>query len=165
VSEVKLEAVQPLAFYGTPMQPKIPVRFVKIPLHQLGVSRRGAVYMLKLDVSDMTREKAKEALEQLVKGLDEKFHAKTVYAAAYKNEIYLQVRGSPFAWAAVLAWLPVILAAIGVILFGVAVWQIIAPVPTWVWATLVIGGALVLFGPAIGEWILAEVEKARRRVV
>jgi hypothetical protein len=71
--------------------------------------------------------------------------------------------GSPFSWLALLAWLPTILGLLGIILFGVSVWQAVAAIPSWVWAMLIISGVLILVGPAIGEFILKEVEKARKR--
>lgn len=157
------ESQQALALYGKPMQPKIPVAWKQIPLESLKVAPRGSMYTLELDVSDLTAEKAVEALNTLAKELKEKFNIQIIYGAATKNRIYLQIKGSPFSWLALLAFLPTILGLIGVILFAVTVWQAVAAIPSWVWSTLIISGALILLGPPIGEWIISQVEKARAR--
>jgi len=156
--------VQPLAVLGAPPQPRVPIRFEKVPLHELKVGRKGAVYLIKLDVSELTKEKAAKALEELKKGLEERFGIRLLYGATTKNEVWLVIRGSPFSWLALLAWLPFILGLLGIVLFGVSVWQAIASIPPWVWATLIIGGALLIFGPAIGEWVLELAERPRRKV-
>ncbi len=157
----KIEAVSPLAFYGEP--PKLPLNWTPLRMENLAVGRKGSIYLLKLDVSTLTQEKALQALNTLTAEMENKFGIKTIYGRADSNAIYLIIRGSPFSWLALLAWLPVILGLLGIILFGVSVWQAITAIPSWVWATLIIGGALILFGPAIGEFILGQVEKARRK--
>lgn len=159
---MELEVVNALATYGSPIRPMVPVKLVQIPLDKLKVARKGSIYLVKLDVSEMTAEKAAQALEALAKGLREEFGATLLYGKATKNEIYLQVAGSPFSWLALLAWLPTILGLLGIALFMVSVWQVIASVPSWIWATLVISAALILFGPAIGELVLRAVEGERR---
>ncbi len=158
MSALEVEEIRTLALYGEPL--KI-ATWKRLPIESLKVARKGTFYMLELDVSDLTPEKAAEAINALAKGLKENFNAQLIYATATKNKIYLQIRGSPFSWLALLAWLPTILGILGIILFGVSVWQAITSVPSWVWATLIIGGALILIGPTIGEWILSMVEKAR----
>jgi len=153
-----LETQQTLALYGKPLQL---VAWKPIPIESLKVAPRDSIYTLELDVSDLTPEKAVEALNTLAKELKEKFNIQLIYGRASKNKIHLQIKGSPFSWLALLMWLPTILGLLGIILFGISVWQAITAIPSWVWATLIIGGALVLFGPAIGEWIIGQVEKAR----
>ncbi len=153
------ESVRTLALYGEPL--KI-AAWKRLPPENLKVAPKGTFYTLELDVSDLTPEKAVEALNMLAKNLEKNFKARLIYANASKNKIYLQIKGSPFSWLALLAWLPTILGMLGIILFGVSVWQAITSIPSWVWAMLITSGALVLFGPRIGEWILDQVEKARR---
>ena len=152
----ELEAVQPLAFYGEP--PK-PLNWTPLRMENLVVGRRGSIYLLKLDVSTLTQEKALQALNTLTAAMKNEFGIKTIYGRAEPNAIYLIIQGSPFSWLALLAWLPVILGLLGIILFGISVWQAITAIPSWVWATLLISGALILFGPAIGEWILERWKK------
>jgi hypothetical protein len=154
-----LELEETLAFYGQPPQPKIPIKYEPIPLGNLKIAPKGSMYLIQLDVSPLTQDKAVEALNRLTAEMKTKFGIQTLYGKAAKDKIYLLIKGSPFSWLALLAWLPVILGLLGIVLFGVSVWQAIAAIPSWVWACLVIGGALIILGPAIGNWILSEVEK------
>lgn len=156
------EGLRVLAVYGRPLQPRAPVKFVQVPLEGLRVARRGSIYLIKLDVAGMRAEVAPTVLEALAKGMREEFGATVIYGAATGDAIYLQVAGSPFSWPALLSWLPALLSLFGIALLLVSVWQVVASVPSWVWATLVTAGALILFGPAIGELILSAVEGARR---
>jgi hypothetical protein len=146
-----------LALIGQP--PKIALNWVQVPIQNLKVASKGSVYHLKLDVSTLTQDKAVEALNRLTSEMKLKFGIKTIYGKAEPNTIHLIIMGSPFSWLALLAWLPTILGLIGIILFGVSVWQAIAAIPSWVWACLVIGGALIILGPPLGEWILKQVER------
>jgi len=63
---------------------------------------------------------------------------------ADKQEIILQIKGSPFPWAAVLAALPAILAVLGIVILFIAVFVVMAHVPGWAYA-LVAAGLLALF--------------------
>ena len=120
---------------------------------------RGA-YVLHVSVQGLTRENAAQALERVGEAV-ERAGGKLLYAAADSSSIKAVVHGSPFAWATLLSLLPTLLFLAGVVVLGVMIWQIVASVPSWVWATMLIGLALVLFGPAIGELILGAVERAR----
>jgi len=155
-------AGMPVAYFGCPVELRLPVRKVAVSPERLKVGRKGKIYEVEITVSPtLTAEKAREALQTLICGLAEQFHIKTIAATATENVIRLQIMGSPFSWAALLAWLPTILALIGLVMVGVSVWQVIATVPSWVWALLVIGGATFLIGPIIGEWILSEYERIK----
>jgi len=145
------------ATLGSLPKPLIPVQFTPVNPENLKLGK--GMYIIHLNVSGFTREKAFEALSKLREGLEQKFGIRTLYAVADSNSIKMVIHGSPFSWLALLAWLPVILGLLGIVLFGVSVWQAIAAIPSWVWACLVIGGALIILGPAIGNWILSEVEK------
>jgi hypothetical protein len=157
----QLELEETLAFYGQPPQPKIPIKYELIPLGNLKVAPKGSMYIIQLDVSPLTQDKAVEALNKLTAEMKTKFGIQTIYGKATKDKIYLLIKGSPFSWLALLAWLPTILALIGIILLGISVWQAITAIPSWVYATLIIGAALILVGPTIGDLILRQVEKAR----
>ncbi|MEM2163691.1 MAG: hypothetical protein QXR62_04625 [Candidatus Bathyarchaeia archaeon] len=154
-----MESLNAIALYGQPIHPIFPMKFVPIPPERLKIAPKGTIYMLKLNVSDLTNEKAAEALNTLAKDLKEKFGITLLYGKATKNEIHLQIKGSPFNWLALLAWLPTILGLLGITLFAVSIWQAIAAIPSWVWATLAISVALILFGPPIGELILQQIER------
>jgi len=163
--EVKLEDLPEeawIASYGVPADARLPITRMPIPREKLTVGRKGAIYDVAIEVSPlMTPEKAEEAIRMLVSGLAKEFGIKTIAAKAFKDKICLQIMGSPFSWATLLAWLPTILALIGLTMVGVSVWNAIVSVPSWVWALLVIGTATFLIGPIIGEWILTEYEKGK----
>lgn len=151
-----------LALYGSPLEAGRPAFWIQVPTGSLRTARRGSVYMLQLDVSPLTREKADEAVRRLAEGLREKFNAELLYARAESNRLSLQIRGSPFSWLALFAWLPAILGLLGITIFGISVWQMVTSIPTWVWATMAIGAALIVLGPSIGEWILSSMERMRK---
>jgi hypothetical protein len=151
--------------YGT--QPSFTASTMKIPIPidklQTMTAPKGAIYEIKLSTSQLTPEKASEAIEKLRTEMKEKFGIDLIYAEATENSINLIIRGSPFTWAALLAYLPTILFIIGIILLGVSVWQITTAIPPWVWFLLITGAALFLFGPAIGNLILQSIEKTRKK--
>jgi hypothetical protein len=151
------ESVNVLALVGQP--PRMPLNWAPVPMQNLRVAPKGSAYYLKLDVSTLTQDKAVEALNGLTSEMRSKFGIKTIYGKAEPNAIHLIIMGSPFAWLALLAWLPTILGLLGIILFGVSVWQAVAAIPSWVWAWLAIGGALIILGPPLGEWILKQAER------
>jgi hypothetical protein len=154
--------IKTLAILGAPPSPMIPMTFKPVEISQLVVARKGDIFLLKLDVDRLDENKAKRALETLSKEMARNFGIRTIFARATENEIHLMIMGSPFAWAALLLWLPTILGLLGIVLFAISVWEAIVSVPSWVWALLIISGGLILFGPIIGEWIIGQVERARR---
>jgi hypothetical protein len=147
------------AVIGSMPSPILPLDFTPIDLTEAKVGR--GMYVLHLNVQGMTREKAYSVLEKLKEGV-EGVGARLLYAIADSNSIKMVIHGSPFSWAALLALLPMLLALAGMILLGVGAWQAITAIPSWVWAALIIGGALLILGPPIGEFILGYIEKARR---
>jgi hypothetical protein len=44
-----------------------------------------------------------------------------------------------------------ILTLVGIAIMFTSVWQVISTVPSWIWALLVIGAAMVFLAPAIGR--------------
>ena len=60
-------------------------------------------------------------------------------------------RTQPLFIGGLLAWLPAILALIGIGTIAVTAWDIIAGIPWYAWALLGTGVALLLFGPAIAS--------------
>jgi hypothetical protein len=81
---------------------------------------------------------------QLKNGLMEKFNVKTHYIAVKDDEITMYITGSPFAWSLLIAWLPAILGLFGIAMLGIGIWNAVASVPSWVYATL-IGGIFILY--------------------
>ena len=151
-----------LSYYGSPIQPKIPVKRVQVPISSLKVGRKGSIYDVELRVSDVTPEKARAVVDALSRGLRENFGIRPIYISVTEDRIFMEVQGSPFSWLALLTWLPIILSVVGITLVGISVYEVIASVPSWLIGTLVIGAGLIIFGPIIGEFILREVEKIKR---
>ena len=150
-----------IASLGSPPRLPYPVQLVEVPTHRLAVAPKGTRYLVRLRTSKMTPEQASKALTSIDEALRTRFKARMPYGFATEDQIYVFVEGSPFSWAALLAFLPTLLGLIGITIFAVTVWQIVASVPSWIWATLLIGVGLILFGPAIGEMILGAIGKVR----
>jgi len=124
---------------------------VEIPKDKLMLSASvpGQSYALVIDTKGIANPE--QTAQLLVDGLYQKFQAKTYYIQITTTKITTHIEGSPFAWALLIPWIPTILASIGVIVTLAIVYNIIQGIPGWVWATLVIGVTLIIFGPAIGE--------------
>ena len=127
-----------------------------IPRDMLSESVPGSIYQLKIQtrgVSDPAR-----AINLLKTELPKKFPGLKVLWANVEGEmIYLQISGSPFLWQALLLFLPTLLGLIGIVIVLVAVYLVFAAVPGWVIGILLAGIGLIIFGPSIGEWVLAGV--------
>jgi hypothetical protein len=145
--------------YGAPIPSKIVASKIPIPLQKLTVGRKGAIYELRLNVSTLDNEKAQQALQHLINGMRLKFGIRTIYATATPNTITLQIMGSPFTWALLLVWLPSILGLLGILLFAIAVWEVLTTIPSWLWALLLFSGILMFLGPTIGEWITKQIKR------
>lgn len=65
------------------------------------------------------------------------------------NRIKLQLQGSPIPWTTILALISWILPLLGLTLILISVWAVISAVPSWAWATLAVGVALILLAPSI----------------
>jgi len=65
--------------------------------------------------------------------------------------VEIQVEGSPFAWSAVLPWISPAMSLIGVVVILVALYSVIAAIPSWAWGLLVLGIGLLFFSPYVGE--------------
>jgi hypothetical protein len=157
------EKMNILATYGTPLKLTPTTRKIPLPLEKLYTmtAPKGALYEIKLTTSPLTPDKATEAIEKLKTEMQTRFGINLIYASATENSINLTIQGSPFTWAALIAFLPTILLGIGIILLAISAWQITTAIPSWVWFLLITGGVLIFFGPAIGETILKQIEKAR----
>jgi len=141
-------------------EPKLPRRVELVRVDPSAKPLARGAYVLHISTKGLTRENAARALERVREAV-ERAGGELLYAAADSSSIKAVIHGSPFAWATLLSLLPTLLLLAGVVMSGVAIWQVIASVPSWVWATVAIGLALVLFGPAIGELIVGAVERAR----
>jgi hypothetical protein len=138
---------------GSPV--KGPVKRLKMDVDRLTVAPKGSLWDIEIKTKGMTPEQASAALEKLINGMSGEFGIKTIYAHATGDTIFLEIMGSPFVWASLLVWLPMILTLVGIAVMFTSVWQVISGVPSWVWGLLVIGAAMVFLAPAIGRAVTA----------
>lgn len=139
---------------------RIEGRTVYVPRVLLSESVPGQVYEIQMKTDEIPEDKMKVVAELLIEKLSEKFMAKVYYVEVGKNYVIVQLEGSPFAWEVLLAFLPEILKAVGVILIAVGVFLIYAKAP---WETLMvaIGGLLLFLAPAISDIVRPRIETAR----
>ena len=131
----------------------IGTRLVEMSKEVLTDSVPGKVYHLTIETKGIANEE--EVARVLIAKLYEKFRAKVIWIRIDGGIIDLQFIGSPFPWLALLAWLPTILAMLGIVMILVSVYSVIAAIPGWAWALLAVGVAMILFGPKIGEAVTA----------
>lgn len=143
------------AVAGSEPRPPYPVALVAVDPAVRPLAK--GMYVLQISASGLTRENAAEALEKAIEAV-RRAGGRALYAVADSASIKVALHGSPFAWSTLLALLPTLLQLAGAAILGVTIWQVIASVPSWVWACLVIGAALLIFGPAIGELVVGAAE-------
>ena len=131
----------------------IGTRLVEMSKEVLTDSVPGKVYHLTIETKGIANEE--EVAKTLVTELYNKFKAQVIWIRIENGVIDLQTIGSPFAWLALLAWLPTILAMLGIVMILVSIYSVIAAIPSWAWALLAVGVAVILFGPKIGEAVTA----------
>jgi hypothetical protein len=119
-------------------------KYVKVDLETMGEAEKGQEFLVVVKTTTIPAERASELAMQLKNGLMEKFNAKTHYIAVKDDEITMYITGSPFAWSLLIAWLPAILGLFGIAMLGIGIWNAVASVPSWVYATL-IGGIFILY--------------------
>ena len=131
----------------------IGTRLVEMSKEVLTDSVPGKVYHLTIETKGIANEE--EVARVLIAKLYEKFRAKVVWIRIADGIIDLQLIGSPFPWLALLAWLPTILAMLGIVMILVSIYSVIAAIPSWAWALMAVGVAVILFGPKVAETVTA----------
>ena len=132
---------------------KVAGRIVYMPRNVLTESVPGAVYQLEIKTKGVPDPK--KAISTLTTELPRKFpRLKVLWIQVEDPYIRMQIQGSPFSWAALLAFLPEILMAIGIIVLFITVYLVISWVPSWVWALLLTGTLLLFVGPRIARRIV-----------
>jgi len=111
-------------------------------------STKGKIYQLRIETEGFTNEN--EVVNTLISGL-ENFGAKVLWIRACSPTVEVQVEGSPFAWSAVLPWISPAMSLIGVVVILIALYSVIAAIPSWAWGLLVLGIGLLFFSPYVGE--------------
>ena len=124
-------------------------------------SVKGHMYeiVVKTDkkVDDIT---AMEIANKLAYELPKKFNAELLYFENYDNYIIMDVKGSPFAWSALLAWLPEILMLFGLTVLAISVFLIVSSNPWLAFATF-----LGLLSTALGYYLLKKREETVEKAV
>ena len=109
-------------------------------------SVKGHVYeiVIKTDkrVDDIT---AVKVANKLAYELPKRFNAELLYFENFDNYIIIDVKGSPFAWSALLAWLPEILMLVGLTVLMISVFLIISSNP-WLAFAMFFGLMSAMFG-------------------
>ena len=111
-----------------------------------GETEGGKFYELHVDTDGIPDPRG--VVEALVEGLRRR-GVETVWASADAKRVRIQIAGSSIAWAALIPFIPVILAAVGVAVIFIAVFQILGAIPTWAWGLLAIGLLLIFLPPLI----------------
>jgi len=124
-------------------------RIVEMSRGVLTDSVPGKVYHLTIETKGIANEK--EVAKTLVTELYNKFKAQVIWIRIVDGVIDLQLIGSPFAWVALIAFLPTILAMLGIVVVLISLYSVLAAIPGWAWGLLAVGVGLMLFGPKIGE--------------
>ena len=126
-------------------------RTVLIPPSMLTESVPGAVYQLEIKTKGIPDPK--KVISVLTTELTRKFpDLKVLWIRVENQSISMQITSNPpFAWAALLAFLPEILMAIGITILFVTVYLVVSWVPSWIWALLITGTLLFFVGPAIAR--------------
>jgi hypothetical protein len=132
-------------------------KLVEMPKEVLTDSVPGKVYHLSIETKGVTNEE--EVAKTLTSELYNKFKAKVVWMKIENGTIDIQLIGSPFAWLALLAWLPAILSVLGIVMVLVSVYSVISAIPGWAWALLAVGVGMMLFGPKIAGAITSGLER------
>ena len=131
----------------------IGTRLVEMSKEVLTDSVPGKVYHLTIETKGIANEE--EVARVLIAKLYEKFRAKVIWIRIADGIIDLQLIGSPFPWLVLLAWLPTILAMLGIVMILVSIYSVIAAIPSWAWALMAVGVAVILFGPKVAETVTA----------
>jgi hypothetical protein len=124
-------------------------RIVEMSKDVLTDSVPGKVYHLTIETKGIANEE--EVVKTLVTELYNNFKAQVIWIRIVDGVIDLQLIGSPFAWVALIAFLPTILAMLGIVVVLISLYSVLAAIPGWAWGLLAVGVGLMLFGPKIGE--------------
>lgn len=123
-------------------------RTVYAPKEVLTESVPGAIYELRIKTKGVSNPK--NVMVMLAEALWDNFKAKLYYFEVSDNIITMQIEGSPFAWAALLIFLPQILLTVGVIVLLIVVYLAVSSIPNWVYAVAAVALGLIFISTRFG---------------
>jgi len=123
----------------------------QIPSEMLSESVVGKFYHLHIETTGISTEYEAKVATMLTEQLYQKFHADVVWIKIDNGVIDVQLQGSPFVWALLISFLPVILSGLAIVIVLTSVWGIVSNIPSWAWALLAVGGVLIFVGPSLGK--------------
>ena len=110
------------------------------PISQVTLSteetEKGKFYELHINTDGIPDPRS--AVNTLIDGL-RNHGVETVWASADARRIWIQIAGSPMAWAALISLIPAILSVVGVAVTLVAIYMIFTGIPGWAWGLLAVG--------------------------
>ena len=124
---------------------------VFLPEDMRTTSVPGQVYELQMKTTGVVDPKATAFL--LANELAEKFNATLLYFEVDKDVITIQMVGSPFAWSALLLFLPQILVGLGILITMITVYLVGSTIPSWIYGVLFVGTVLVALGPRMAAGV------------
>lgn len=124
-------------------------KLLYIPKEILTDSVPGKVYHITIETKGVIDEQ--QVVNTLTTELYTRFKAKVIWMRIVDNVIDIQLIGSPFVWAALLAFLPTILGILGILVVLISLYSVLAAIPGWTWGLLAVGIGMILFGPKLAE--------------
>lgn len=102
-----------------------------------------------------------DMVERLVAELYDKFKAKVIWIRIENNVIDMQLVGSPFAWVALIAFLPALLSIFGIVAVLISIYSVLSAIPGWAWGLAAVGVGLILIGPTLGKSLSGTYKQVR----
>lgn len=123
---------------------------LEIPSDMLTTSVPEKFYHLRIQYSGTMSDEV-EFAKKFSSELYTMFKAKVAYMRIAPDYVDVQLEGSPFAWAALVLWLPTIFVLFGLTLIGVGVFTVLSAIPSWAWGVVAVGVLLVVIAPTVGK--------------
>lgn len=127
---------------------------IYLPEDMRTTSVPGQIYELQMKTNGVSNPQ--EALLLLADELAEGFSATMLYFEVDGDVITVQMVGSPFAWGALLLFLPQILVGLGILVTMIAVYLVGSTIPSWVYGVVLVGSLLVALGPKMAGAVTSE---------
>ena len=123
-----------------------------IPRAMLIESVPGQIYELEIRTKGISNPE--QAISALNTELPKKYKGLKVHWIGVNGSVIkIQLTGSPFAWAALMLFIPTILTLVGIAVTLIAVFLVWTTVPPHITASLVVGLVLTIFGSQMGGLI------------